>query len=525
MRKRPIVVGIAVLLVAVSAGVAALLLNGPDGPTPVSAAEACNLMDTPYDALMTTTTPIGEIRTVVRYSETDEHVVETITNQEDILLGKYEMILKDRTRYSRESTPGNPEVYAEWRVHGTNDSGSVSLPCLNPVSFEEGAPGSSDEPHFTFERFISEGQGAVRIEYWVDSVGRPTRARSTRFPPEYDVVTNTETIVIAFTYSDYGESNVIEAPCAGAALDQADNPALMRDCIRLLAMKDTLRGTATLNWSLDTPITSWDGVTLNGTPSRVSRLLLPSKRLTGSIPSSFGSFFHLTHLTHLNLSGNSLTGNIPPELERLEGLAELRLSGNSLTGCIPLSLKDVATNDLSSLNLLYCHPPKPENLTVGTIGETSVSLSWDAVPNASKYRVQYVPGGGGVLITDDDTITGTTHTVDGLTCESEYRFLVSAYNSGTEYAEAWSEEAWLSETTGECMSPVFEEAEYSFPVAENAEVGRVVGTVEATDPDADTLTFSITEGKRRRQVLHRQEIGEIIVAGSLDDARPRRSIR
>ena len=57
------------------------------------------------------------------------------------------------------------------------------------------------------------------------------------------------------------------------------------------------------------------------------------------------------------------------------------------------------------------------------------------------------------MVTDDDTITGTTHTVDGLTCESEYRFLVSAYASGTEYAEAWSDAAWLSETTGECTGP------------------------------------------------------------------------
>ena len=149
-------------------------------------------MDTPYDALMIGTTPIGEIRIVNRYSGSDEHVVTTITNQEGVLLGKYEMILKDRTRYYRESIPGNPGVYGEWRVSGTNASGTVSLPCLNPRSFEEGASGSSDEPHFTFERFISEGQGAERIEYWVDSTGRPTRARSTRFPPEYDGVTNTD---------------------------------------------------------------------------------------------------------------------------------------------------------------------------------------------------------------------------------------------------------------------------------------------------------------------------------------------
>ena len=39
---------------AVTVGVkpAALLLNGSDGSIPVSAAEACNLMDTPYDALV-----------------------------------------------------------------------------------------------------------------------------------------------------------------------------------------------------------------------------------------------------------------------------------------------------------------------------------------------------------------------------------------------------------------------------------------------------------------------------------------
>ena len=95
------------------------------------------------------------------------------------------------------------------------------------------------------------------------------------------------------------------------------------------------------------------------------RLLLASESLSGSIPSSLG---RLLELTHLNLSSNSLTGNIPRELGWLENLEELRLSGNSLTGCIPLPLKDVATNDLSSLNLLYCQPPAPENLTAGTVG-------------------------------------------------------------------------------------------------------------------------------------------------------------
>ena len=514
MRRRPVAVGIAILLVAVAVGVMALLLNGSDGSIRVSAAEACNLMDTPYDALMTGTTPFGETRAEIRYSGSDEHVVMTTTDHEGVLFGKGEMIIKNRTMYSRESTPGNAQVYGEWLVHGADFPRSFSLPCLNPSSFEEGASGSSDEPHFTFERFISEGQGAVRNEYWVDSTGRPTRARSTQFPPEYDGVTNTETIVTEFTYSDYGEANVIQAPCAGAAPDQADNPALMRDCIELLGLKDALQGTATLNWSVDTAVTSWDGVTMGGTPSRVTKILLSSNSLSGSIPSSLE---RLLELTHLNLSSNSLTGEIPEQIGRLSNLEELRLSGNSLTGCIPLPLKDVATNDFSSLNLLYCHPPKPENLTVSMAGETSVSLSWDAVTNASKYRVEHVPGGGGELIIDDDTITGTTHTVDGLTCESEYRFLVSAYGSGTEYAAAWSDwtEALIVDT-GECMSPVFEESEYTFELAEDASVSDPVGTVSATHPDDDTITYSITAGNTGNAFAIGTNSGAITVDGALD---------
>ncbi len=57
-------------------------------------------------------------------------------------------------------------------------------------------------------------------------------------------------------------------PCGLAVPDQASNPGLMRDCMVLLAMKDTLQGTATLNWSVDTSITNWDGVTVGGARRR-----------------------------------------------------------------------------------------------------------------------------------------------------------------------------------------------------------------------------------------------------------------
>ena len=164
------------------------------------------------------------------------------------------------------------------------------------------------------------------------------------------------------------------------------NRGLVQDCESLLDSKDTLRGTASLNWSAGTAVTGWDGVTV--TDDRITKLELDDEGLSGTIPPALGN---LPSLTHLDLSDNSLTGAIPRELAHLDNLQVLRLSGNSLTGCIPEGLKDVATNDLNSLNLQAC-PAAPSNPSVRTPGEASVTLTWSAVANNSKYRVEYHRG-------------------------------------------------------------------------------------------------------------------------------------
>ena len=171
-------------------------------------------------------------------------------------------------------------------------------------------------------------------------------------------------------------------PCGLAVPDQANNPGLMRDCVTLLALKDTLRGTAALNWSVDTTIGRWDGVTVEdmrmpdrSLVKRVTVLDLSSRSLTGTIPAGLGELDALLDLRFANnrLTGeipaevgsladletlwlfrNQLTGDIPPELGDLANLVELYLANNSFTGCIPASLRDVAANDLDRLGLPDC---------------------------------------------------------------------------------------------------------------------------------------------------------------------------
>ena len=147
-----------------------------------------------------------------------------------------------------------------------------------------------------------------------------------------------------------------EHPCvSGGAVVDATNTGLVSDCGMLLAARDTLAGTAALNWSADTPIADWTGVALGEASGRVTEILLGGMGLNGNIPKQLGS---LTNLQSLDLSDNRLTGSIAAELLDLSNLQELYLGGNLLTGCVPDGLRDVPNNDIVSLGLPFCseHP-------------------------------------------------------------------------------------------------------------------------------------------------------------------------
>ena len=138
----------------------------------------------------------------------------------------------------------------------------------------------------------------------------------------------------------------------GAVADAEENPGLMSDCELLLRSRDKLAGSATLNWREDVAMSEWEGVTLSGTPERVTRLELQNKGLDGEIAVDLA---WVSELRRLYLYGNSLSGEIPGELGKLTNLERLYLHGNSLSGEIPdeldglrkLSYLNLRNNDLS----------------------------------------------------------------------------------------------------------------------------------------------------------------------------------
>lgn len=126
------------------------------------------------------------------------------------------------------------------------------------------------------------------------------------------------------------------------------------------------------NWGPGTPIDQWVGVTVRGSPPRVTAVRLSHLGFSGTVPAALGQLAALTHLelsghhlsgpiprelgqlvalTHLDLSHNHLTGPIPAELSQLADLMEVRLADNGLTGCVPPELPVV---DRSELGLPAC---------------------------------------------------------------------------------------------------------------------------------------------------------------------------
>lgn len=324
-------------------------------------------------------------------------------------------------------TPSGAVVGTVSATDANGDAASYSFADLDLVG----------SPPVLESAFITSGDEAVRLVINPNSgelkIFGP--ARNLEVPTHYDMF-------LGASDGKGGRSRVatrllVRAPnCLSG--EAVENPLsrhwLVQDCEALLAVKDALRGTASLDWSPSTAVSKWDGVTVSGTPQRVTKIDLRSKGLNGALPAGVGS---LSKLSSLRLGGNSLSGAIPSEIgglskletlglannglsgdvpESLGGLSKLKwlrlLTGNSFTGCVPRALRDVDDGDLSSSVLPFCNNAPEfgsdaysftvaENAAVGSAAGTAAAT--DADGDSITYSISAGNAGGEFAI---DAATG-----------------------------------------------------------------------------------------------------------------------
>ena len=135
-------------------------------------------------------------------------------------------------------------------------------------------------------------------------------------------------------------------------------------------------------------------------------------------------------------------------------------------------------------------PGAPTGLTA-TQGDGQVSLSWTApsTADATDYKVQYKLATA-TSWTNSTTITGTTHTVTGLTNDQAYNFRVIAINSAGDSPVS-------NEDTATPQAVVNNPPEIGSvtPSTTTATVGDTVTiTVTATDAEGDAISVSSSDG-------------------------------
>ena len=250
------------------------------------------------------------------------------------------------TVYGHERAPGAPEAPSiEVNVEG----GALTAGWEAPEETGDSAITAYDLRHIeTGEDETDVSNWTVVEEAWTSETGGDLEHTIT------GLADNTDYDVQVRAVNDSGaglwSATAVAAPktsicvAGGAVPDGADKPGLARDCEALLEARDTLAGTATLDWSAVTPIADWQGVGVDADIDRVTWVALRSEGLDGTIPASLG---RLSMLYQLYLHSNELTGGIPAELGSLASLEKLLLHNNKLTGDIP------DLSGMSSLKILW----------------------------------------------------------------------------------------------------------------------------------------------------------------------------
>ncbi len=403
-------------------------------------------------------------------------------------------------------------------------------PALPTVSVDAATPAAGATATLTAAVPATAGTATYQWQRDVGGVWTPVGAAGATYPARaLTALTSTWRVQARYASGALAHSAPVTltwpaaatAPCSNGVTvpNPTTNTGLVQDCAALLAARDALAGPGRLNWDGTRALSAWTGLTVSGTPQRVTGLRLGAQGLSGPLPAALG---RLTHLTALDLRGNALTGAVPEGLGTLTRLTELRLGGTRLTGCLPGTLAAVTTTDAAAQGLAACQAgpafgaPRyewivPAGLPVGAaIGQVqatdpgggTVTYAITAGNDAGVFKLDAstgvlsvagtLPAGGASL-----TVTAT-----------DARGGVSRVPVAVGVADAVRQRA----------PPLFPAGGWTFRVAEDAAVGTLVGTAAARDLDGGPLTYALTAGTTGGAFALDTTSGQLTVAGALDHA-------
>ncbi|XP_047049093.1 receptor-like protein 12 [Lolium rigidum] len=218
---------------------------------------------------------------------------------------------------------------------------------------------------------------------------------------------------------------LLPAACAATSSCHPDDLRALRGFAKNVGGGGVLLRTA---WS-GTSCCVWEGVGCHGASGRITMLWLPRRGLAGTITGA--SLAGLTQLESLNLANNRLVGTIPLWIGELDHLLYLDLSHNSLVGELPnrlqIRLKGLTTTGhllgmaFTSMPLDVKHNRRTLAIQPNTISGTNnlVLSGRNNVVSGNDNTVisgnnNTVSGSFNTVVTgSDNVLTGSNHVVSG----------------------------------------------------------------------------------------------------------------